>query len=352
MRLTPSTLQQLRLLGLLVAVSAAVGAAYSLVRLGPGDGVLLAVASGASIGATISACITGFELFGAGRGFAQGGRRLPFAAALLLRMAVYGAATLAALVVLPWVWYGRALSLLRPGIAGDAVFSLAASFVVVSLMSIVRLIGPGTLASLLTGRYYRPREEARIVLFLDIVGSTGIAERIGDVAFHALLSDTFTILSRAVTDAGGQVYRYVGDAMIATWPLCPVPEKAAENARALECVLACRAALDAAASVLQRRHGHVPAFRAGLHAGPVVAGEVGGFKREIALLGDTMNTAARIESACRDTGRPILASRTLVDACILPPDIGVTDAGTHLLRGKREPIELIALERVASGNTR
>ena len=59
MRLTPSTLQQLRLLGLLVAVSAAVGAAYSLVRLGPGDGVLLAVASGASIGATISACITG-----------------------------------------------------------------------------------------------------------------------------------------------------------------------------------------------------------------------------------------------------------------------------------------------------
>jgi adenylate cyclase len=55
-------------------------------------------------------------------------------------------------------------------------------------MSLAQLIGPNVLGSLLTGRYCHPREEQRIVLFLDLVG-TGIAERIGNARFHALLSE-------------------------------------------------------------------------------------------------------------------------------------------------------------------
>src|SRR3546814_3719670 len=137
---------------------------------------------------------------------------------------------MAALLSVPWAFFGRGPSPLRPGIAGDIAFSLAASFVFVSSMSVARLIGPGVLASLLTGRYLRPREEQRIVLFLDLVGSTGIAERIGDVRFHALLSETFTRLSRIVTDSGGEVYRYVGDSMIATWPLGTPEDSAGDGA--------------------------------------------------------------------------------------------------------------------------
>ena len=78
----------------------------------------------------------------------------------------------------------------------------------------------------LTGRYYYPREEERIVLFLDLVDLTSIAERIGNVRFHAMLSETFTRLSQVVTDFGGEVYRYVGDALIATWPLGTPEENA------------------------------------------------------------------------------------------------------------------------------
>ena len=142
------------------------------------------------------------------------------------------------------------------------MFSVAATFVFVSLTSIVQLIGPNVLGSLLTGRYYHPREEQRIVVFLDLVGSTGIAEDIGNVRFHALLSETFTRLSRIVTDFGGEVHRYVGDALIATWPL-GTPQ---ENARPIQCLFACRDALDAARPDLLRRHGHVPGFRAGIHS--------------------------------------------------------------------------------------
>jgi adenylate cyclase len=225
------------------------------------------------------------------------------------------------------------------------VFSIAATFLFVSLTSIAQLIGPNVLASLLTGRYYHPREEQRIVLFLDLVGSTAIAEGIGNVRFHALLSETFTRLSRVVTDFGGEVYRYVGDALLATWPL-GTPE---DNARPIRCLFACRDALDAARSDLLRRHGHVPGFRASIHSGPLVAGEIGGFKREIALVGEAMNTAARLEQACRTTGHALLASKPLLDRTLLPAGIVATSIGTHLLRGRSERLELFALERDAPG---
>jgi adenylate cyclase len=82
-----------------------------------------------------------------------------------------------------------------------------------------------------------------------------------------------------------------------------------------------------------------------------VAGEVGGFKREIALLGDAMNTAARLEQACRATGHALLASRPFLDRTQIPSGIVATSLGSHLLRGKAERLELFALERATPGRT-
>jgi adenylate cyclase len=347
MRLTRSTLQRLRLLALLVVASAAAGGFYSLLRAPPDSSRVLQLVIGATIGAVIASCIIGFELFAAGPIFERGGRRLPVLTAVLSRTIIYGAAIMAALLIFPWVFSGRDLSPFRPGMVSDIAFSIAATFVFVSLMSVAQLIGPNTLASLLAGRYYHPREEERIVVFLDLVGSTSIAERVGDVRFHAMLSEIFTRLSGVVTDCGGEVYRYIGDSLIATWP-AGAPEA---NADAIGCLFACQEVLNGAASNLLERHGHVPAFRAGLHAGPLVAGEIGGFKREIALLGDTMNTAARIEQACRTTGHAFLASGPLLERTVMPANIVATSIGEHLLRGKSESIELFALERAMGGQT-
>jgi adenylate cyclase len=329
----------------MVATAAAAGGFYAVVQAPPDFSWIVEIATGATIGGVISSCIIGFELFGEARLFERRGRRLPLLAAMLLRTIVYGVVIMAALLVFPWVYSGDEPSLFRPGIVGDVVFSIAATLVLVSLTSIAQLIGPDVLGSLLTGRYYHPREEQRIVLFLDLVGSTAIAEGIGNVRFHALLSETFTRLSRVVTDFGGEVYRYVGDALIATWPL-GTPE---ENARPIFSLFACRDALEAARSDLLRRHGHIPGFRASIHSGPLVAGEIGGFKREIALLGDAMNTAARLEQACRTTGHALLASKPLLDRTLMPAGIVPTSIGSHLLRGKSERLELFALERGTRG---
>jgi len=80
-----------------------------------------------------------------------------------------------------------------------------------------------------------------------------------------------------------------------------------------------------------------------------VAGEIGGFKREIALVGDAMNTAARFEQACRTAGHGLLASKPLLDRTLMPAGIVATSIGSHLLRGKSERLELFALERRMRG---
>ena len=89
----------------------------------------------------------------------------------------------------------------------------------------------------------------------------------------------------------------------------------------------------------------MPRFRAALHLDTVVAGEMGAFKQEIVFLGNGMNTASRIEQACRATGHPVLASRALVEAADLPPGVAATSLGPVALRGKQVPLELVALER-------
>ncbi len=71
---------------------------------------------------------------------------------------------------------------------------------------------------------------------------------------------------------------------------------------------------------------------------------MGDAKREIVLLGDTMNTASRIEEACRTTGHDYIASGALLPALSPPPaGVHVTPLGPTPLRGKAETVELFAL---------
>jgi adenylate cyclase len=89
-------------------------------------------------------------------------------------------------------------------------------------------------------------------------------------------------------------------------------------------------------------------FRAGLHCGPVVIGEMGTIKREIALIGDAMNTAARIVDSCRDNGEAVIVSAALLQQLTIPPGIAARALGPIQLRGKKSPIELFALEAAAA----
>ena len=150
----------------------------------------------------------------------------------------------------------------------------------------------------------------------------------------------------AIAEAGGEIHKYVGDEIIATWTLAAGLNEGA-------CVRACFAALDRLAErgpAYERDFGCRADFRAGLHCGSVVIGELGYLKKEIALIGDFMNTAARIQEACRAPGCRVLASAVLIERIGAFP-VGVTgrSLGPLPMRGKEQSIVLYALETVDGG---
>ena len=203
------------------------------------------------------------------------------------------------------------------------------------------LRGPGVLLTFVAGRYVKPRREERALLFIDLRSSTAIAERLGEARFLDFLNGFFSDVSVAIVEQGGDIHKYVGDQVIATWLLEP-----GRNAAGI--VGACfdaRARLDAREDFYRREFGLKPDFRAALHGGAVVVGELGYVKKEIAVIGAAMNTAARILDACRETARPFLASAALLERLTdLPGAIAAQPLPPVALRGKSDPLALFALE--------
>ena len=77
----------------------------------------------------------------------------------------------------------------------------------------------------------------------------------------------------------------------------------------------------------------------------MVTGEIGNVKHEIAYLGDTLNTSARIEQACREFQRQFLASADVIEALELPAHVESESLGPIELRGIGSSVELLALTR-------
>ena len=75
---------------------------------------------------------------------------------------------------------------------------------------------------------------------------------------------------------------------------------------------------------------------------------MGSVKKEIVFLGDTVNTAARIQEFCRQTGDRVLASADLIDRLELPPGVAKRSLGDLRLRGKGADLALYALTKAAA----
>ena len=141
-------------------------------------------------------------------------------------------------------------------------------------------------------------------MFLDIAGSTALAEQLGEVRVYDLITSFFFDIDRPIADHDGEVHAYVGDEVIVTWPLSDDTER---NARSLRCFFAAQDTMADLAPAYTREFGVAPRFRAGIHAGPVVVSECGDTKRQIAYFGDTMNVAARLCEHSKATGEALVA---------------------------------------------
>jgi adenylate cyclase len=323
------------------AIAAAVGAAYSEMHVFQRGGQALAdygLARGALTGAVIAAILTSFDAFVLNGPMGAPLRRSPFTVHVAVKTVLYLGVVLFGLKFGGWVFPAPGESHIE---SADVLFSLAAAFVFVFMLDVNTLLGQNVLLNFITGRYYSPRLESRVFLFLDMEGSTGLAERLGPLAFHRLVNRFVNDLTQPIVAAHGEIHRYVGDEVIATWKL----EAGIADGR---CVKACFAAIDQLAQRApdyRREFGADVTVRAGLHCGPVVTGEMGTVRKEIVFLGDTVNTAARIQELCRQTGNRVLGSAELIDRLELPPDVIKRSLGDLRLRGKGADLALYALTR-------
>lgn len=288
-------------------LAAALGAIYGAYR---HPMLWVGVLTGAATGLVVCGGLVGLEQLVFARHSARLARR-PIWQIVVCRLAVYLAVTLAGVrlghlsgdVFLPPEHaHGIELSV------ADVTVSFLVALAFVLFTDLDRFLGGRVILDMLLGRQLKPHREDRLFLLADVVGSTAISQRLGDVAFHAFLNDVFFDVSEPVAAYRGTVYRYVGDMIIVTWPA--ELDDAAE--RTVRCALAMCRLLAARGEKYQARYGVVPELRFALHAGTVVAGEMGHLRREIVYLGTTLNAAAHLERLASGQQCRVAASARLV----------------------------------------
>lgn len=216
-------------------------------------------------------------------------------------------------------------------------------FCVMAALLIVQIgqkLGQGVLLNYLLGKYHKPKEDTRIFMFLDLTSSSAYAEKLGHIKYSQLIQDCFFDLTDAVNEHQVQIYQYVGDEVVLTWP----KNKGIENNRCIKTYFAFVNALKNKSEYYIKEYGVVPEFKAGINYGFVTIAEVGEMKRELAYHGDAINTAAHIRSLCGKHNKKLLVSADLLS--ILPnvdDDFIVESLGICELKGKQNVIAIFSV---------
>jgi adenylate cyclase len=217
-------------------------------------------------------------------------------------------------------------------------------FIVVVLTQFVLQInskfGHGALGNIIRGKYNTPKEEKKIFMFLDLNSSTAMAEKLGDEKYHELLKNFFADITNPILDNKGEIYQYVGDEVIVAWNY----DEGIENSQCIQCFFDIKAHIDKLKDKYLQRYGMVPSFKAGIHYGTVVAGEVGIMKRDITYSGDVLNTTSRILNMCKEFNAEVISSADLIEKLRLSSKHYLTQPlGSIKLRGKEKEMMLSAL---------
>jgi len=235
---------------------------------------------------------------------------------------------------------GILFAIFNPTVLPNYLFWLGVMLATLFLLFVRDRFGPGMLGPYLTGKYFRPKSEERVVMFLDLKDSTQIAERLGAERYFSFLNEVFQAVTSPILDTEGEIYQYVGDEVVLTWD----PKSAAKEANCVRCFEKIARVLAERSDAFLEEYGFKPSFKAGLNAGTVVAGEVGVIKREVVYSGDVLNTAARIRGLCTELQHDLLVSESVVKMIEKPlNDFRFVDIGAFELRGKMEPVNVYSV---------
>jgi class 3 adenylate cyclase len=179
-------------------------------------------------------------------------------------------------------------------------------------------------------------------VFDDVVGSTPLAERVGEEVLYNIMAEIIADMSAAVADHGGTIEKLTGDGLMALFGAPLAVEDAPLNA--------CRAGLDILARIgemgraIEAEHGERPEVRIGVNSGYAVVGALGGeLQQEVTALGDSVNVAARLEGLAAP-GTMVVGEATYQ----LVADFVVAEyGGEHDVKGKAEAQKNLAYRWLA-----
>lgn len=272
-------------------------------------------------------------------------RKLTLGKLLILRT-LYAIAFIAIMIVIAyWVYqfyFGTEISLrtfaLDEGSGAIYFYVLVTDFFLTVLRQVNLMLGEGNLLKFVRGQFYYPREEERIFMFLDLQDSTTLAERLGHVKYSMLIQDCFNDLGVVVEQNNAEIYQYVGDEAVLTWPL----KDGLKNQNCLNAYFNFSELLEKKKEYYQGKYYCQPFFKAGLHAGIVTVTEVGKYKKEIAYHGDTINTAARIQGQCNTLKSEVLLSKNL-KTHFGTTNFSFEEKGEISLKGKNRDITIFSV---------
>ncbi|MBK8258239.1 MAG: adenylate/guanylate cyclase domain-containing protein [Polyangiaceae bacterium] len=202
-------------------------------------------------------------------------------------------------------------------------------------------LGQNAAARVLAGSFLRGTGERihAAVWFCDMRGFTTLADRKPAHEVVKILDRFFECVAGPIGPLGGEVLKFIGDAVLAIFPVRSAGVKDACE-RALE---AANAAVDGVAKLNSEGGDTLVDMGVGLHVGEVMYGNIGARDRlDFTVIGSVVNEVCRVESLCRTLDSPILLTAAFARYC---SGAAVESRGVHTLKGVLEPQEIFAPKR-------
>lgn len=226
----------------------------------------------------------------------------------------------------------------------DFKAALLYAFTVVTIanftMQINRKLGQGVLWGFILGKYHKPKEAARIIMFLKIHYEPMLIEEIGRLSFLKFLNTTIYDITDIILLRKGMIYEYVENEIVISWKL----KDGLKNFNCLNTFFEINDKLKTKESSYVEKYSDAPHFTASLHFDKITIGEIGEVKSEIKYHGDAMNTASRI-LGITSSENTFLVSQKVLNLFESVPPFQTQDCGEFFLKGKVNPVRLFCIEK-------
>jgi adenylate cyclase len=204
-------------------------------------------------------------------------------------------------------------------------------------------LGNNAARRVLAGQFQRGRGELidAAIWFSDVRGFTQLSDGTEPARVIEILDAHFDAVAGAVSDNGGEVLKFIGDAVLAIFPLDADPRAACR--RALRASEQAFAALAKVNEELTKRGEAAIEIGVALHRGRVMYGNIGARNRlDFTVISSSVNEASRLESLCKPLGVRLALSAAFVDTAEIQDQ--VVDLGAQTLKGVRAPLQVFTVK--------